>query len=778
MHPDKAPGPDGLTPAFFQKHWSIVGKDIIKLMRDFFETGEIIKGLNETNIVLIPKKKNPVSVTELRPIALCNVLMKVITKVLANRLKEVLHTIISDTQSAFIPGRLISDNVMISYEVMHYLKRKRFGKEGFMAIKLDMSKAYDRIEWDFLEAIMRKLGFSEKWTHLVLQCVQTVTYNIVQSDADMGHIIPSRGIRQGDPLSPYLFIICAEGLSALIQKYDSQKWLHGIKICRKAPTISHMLFADDSYFYCKAETGEARRVLELLTVYERASGQKINNAKSSVFFSTNVIQYNRMQICQELQMSEATENTKYLGLPNILGRKKSILLGFLKEKVKAAIQNWDGKCVSKAGKETLIKTVAQALPTYAMSVFLLPMEIIKDFERCLAKFWWKSGHSGDSKIAWMSWDRLTKHKDAGGLGFRDFRDFNLAMLGKQAWRLIINPDSLVSRIYKARYFANSDFLQAKLGNSPSFIWRSVFAAKEVVSSGVRWRIDTGESIAITGQPWLQNDVNPYITTVSQSIVNKTVSSLMCTEKRDWDIDVIRDVFNEEDQKSIMDVQLEENNGQDVIVWKKEQTGVYSVRSAYRMLQEQKGKWSLQHNNGIWKCLWKIKAPPKSLNLVWRALSGCLPTMSQLLQKHVLVHERCPVCDQERETISHVFTRCQFARQCWQSLNIINQVDEDGDFCTWLQSILSNRNAKQKAEIVTLCWAIWKARNELVWNKKVSMVNKVVAAAKEYLTQWKQAQGRVYTAPVQPIFDGDGAISWAKPQRNSVKVSVDAAMFKN
>ena len=292
MNPDKAPGPDGMTPAFFQKHWRIVGRDIINLTKHFFRTGEIIQGLNDTNLVLIPKKTNPTLVGELRPIALCNVIMKVITKVMANRLKLVLESVISDTQSAFIPGRLISDNVMVSYEIMHYLKCKRVGKDGYMALKLDMSKAYDRVEWEFLKAILRKMGFSEWWVKLVLQCVSTVSYNIVHGNQEMGPFKPTRGIRQGDPLSPYLFIICAEGLSALIRSFEHKQWIHGVRICRKAPSVTHMFFADDSYVYCKADYAEASRILEILQIYEEASGQKINKEKSSVFFSSNVIQYN------------------------------------------------------------------------------------------------------------------------------------------------------------------------------------------------------------------------------------------------------------------------------------------------------------------------------------------------------------------------------------------------------------------------------------------------------------------------------------------------------
>ncbi|KAL8113881.1 hypothetical protein AgCh_020966 [Apium graveolens] len=248
MNLDKAPGPDGMMPSFFQKHWSIAGKDIIKETKEFFTTGDLLQGLNDINIVLIPKKKNPAVIGELRPIALCNILMKIMTKAMVNRLKEVINDVVLETQSTFIPGHLISYNIMTAYEVMHYLKCKKVGKDGFMALKLDMSKAYDRIEWDFLRAILLKMGFSTWWVHLVLQSVTTVQYTMMHSEYEMGPIIPTRGIRQGDPLSPYMFIICAEGLSSLIQMYEFKILIHGVKICRRAPIISHMLFADDSYF--------------------------------------------------------------------------------------------------------------------------------------------------------------------------------------------------------------------------------------------------------------------------------------------------------------------------------------------------------------------------------------------------------------------------------------------------------------------------------------------------------------------------------------------------
>lgn len=232
MDPDKAPGKDGYTPGFYQKCWPIVGKDVTKLVNIFFREGKMPTSLNDTILVLIPKKKSPEGMGDLRPIALCNVLYKIIGKVMANSLKTLLPLVISENQSAFMKGRLISDNVLISFEVLHYLKRKQQGKTGFMALKLDLSKAYDRMEWEFLEAIMKRMGFCVKWVAMVMECVTSVRYAITHGGEVFGQVVPSRGIRQGDPLSPYLFILCAEGLSSLIRKYEKEKWLHGCKVAK------------------------------------------------------------------------------------------------------------------------------------------------------------------------------------------------------------------------------------------------------------------------------------------------------------------------------------------------------------------------------------------------------------------------------------------------------------------------------------------------------------------------------------------------------------------
>lgn len=214
----KAPGPDGYPGFFYQHYWEAIGPEVCRAIQCFFERGYLLKEMNQTNLVLIPKIKTLEKLSQFRPISLCNFHLKIIPKILANRLKGILGGIISPNQSAFVPGRLIQDNILVAYEAFHFLKTHKSGKCSNMAVKLDFNKAYDRVEWDFLEAILRKMGFNEKWINWVMECVSTVSFSVVVNGAKRTCFKPSRGLRQGDPLSPYLFLLVIEVLSKLLHR--------------------------------------------------------------------------------------------------------------------------------------------------------------------------------------------------------------------------------------------------------------------------------------------------------------------------------------------------------------------------------------------------------------------------------------------------------------------------------------------------------------------------------------------------------------------------------
>ncbi|XP_060959189.1 uncharacterized protein LOC133030460 [Cannabis sativa] len=231
-----------------------------------------------------------------------------------------------------------------------------------------------------------------------------------------------------------------------------------------------------------------------------------------------------------------------------------------------------------------------------MNVFLLPLEISNDIERAMCKFWWKTSQDDNKGIHWMAWDKLCFHKRGGGMGFRNLRDFNLSLLGKQGWRMLTRPQSLASRLFKARYFPNGNFLNAQLGSNPSFVWRSILESQSLLQHGIRWCVGDGELT--------------------------------------WDDEILSDLFEERDRALIKAIPLNITQTFDHLVWSKENSGTFSVKSAYAPLQKLKGNWFDDVGDVFWRKMWQLKLPSKMQNLVWRACNNCLPTVVQLRTKRV------------------------------------------------------------------------------------------------------------------------------------------------
>uniref|UniRef100_A0A803PCK9 Reverse transcriptase domain-containing protein n=1 Tax=Cannabis sativa TaxID=3483 RepID=A0A803PCK9_CANSA len=609
-----------------------------------------------------------------------------------------------------------------------------------------------------------------------MRCVSTVSYNVVHDGHSIGPITPGRGLRQGDPLSPYLFLICAEGLTALLKNYERLQLITGCRVARGAPAVSHMLFADDSYVYCKANTREAQHVIRLLNAYELASGQKINFEKSLVFFSRNTAVDVKDRLCSLMRLNEASENSFYLGLPCIMGRNKNAILGFLKEKMKKKIFSWENKFLSKAGKEVLIKSVAQALPSYAMSVFLLTKEICSSLEGLMAKFWWNTqANSSHKGISWVSWKKLCQHKHVGGLGFRDLRKYNLSFLGKQGWRLLTKEDSLVGRIYKARYYPRGSYLNAELGQNPSFIWRSIWEAQSLVRQGARRSIGDGSSVSVLHDPWLPHDSWPYVLTVNQGLEGTLVSNLMLMEEKGWDAEIIEDMFEARDAQLILSIQLSDSTTVDSWHWMMEQSGFYTVKSAYNYLQSSSGNWLHFDDDSYWKRLWKIDVPSKVLHFLWKACSGSLPTKVQLSTKHVNVDLICPLCNVFYETIFHVLVGCRFAEACW-NLSATTAATGVDEFSTWFFSILDSKQPEVIVDAAMISWSIWKTRNEVFWQNKNCTTLGVVQSARKALDQWRVANKNTAATFATGVLSNSNI--WRKPLCGKIKVNVDSAIFES
>ncbi|KAL9664441.1 hypothetical protein QQ045_019841 [Rhodiola kirilowii] len=601
----KASGPDGFSALFFQENWDLVKEDVIQYSLRFLNEGaELNKETNETLITLIPKTRSPSTFDEFRPISLCNVVMKVVTKALANKLKTVLHECISPSQSAFVPGRLITDNVLIAHEMMSYINSRTNKKEGFCCIKIDMSKAYDRMEWNFLEEVQRRMEFPEEWIRKVMACVSSVSYRIRVNGIISDSFVPERGIRQGDPLSPYLFVMGMEWVIRRLNRAQQIGELKGIKVSRSAPPVSHLMFVDDCILFVEAEVDNIMRLKSILREFEDVSGQRINYSKSEFCVGSNVGSDLARCIGSILGMKRANRIEKYLGMPVCINGRNSTLWNYLEDRMWKRINGWKEKLLSVAGKETLIKAVVQALPVYALSCFKMPKRIVDRWNSIVSSFWWNNADKG-KYIAWLNRNKLQRAKEEGGLGLKNFQFLNLALIVKQAWRIFSCPELLISKIFKARYASSADLLNAQIGYRPSWAWRSIYWGLCTLK---RWLTDRGDILESCN--FLRSD---------GEFSTRAAYGILLREENRREADVI---------------------------------GESSDKSKIKL---------------FWKRFWRVKAQNKAKIFMWKLFHNAVPVLKNLLKKGCRVEPMCVVCGLNGEDGVHAFLNCWWAKEFWKRL---------------------------------------------------------------------------------------------------------------
>ena len=607
---------------------------------------------------------------------------KVVSKLMAKRLKKVLPNVVSETQAAFVEGRLISDNILVAHELLHALSSDNNCALEFIAIKTDISKAYDRVEWSFLEKAMEAMGFSEEWRRLIMCCVSSVRYKVMINGSPFGQITPTRGLRQGDPLSPYLFVMCTEVLVQMLKRAEQMKKISGLRVARRAPLVSHLLFADDSMFYCKGSEEELNQVSQILPNYSMASGQRINHQKSNIYFGKHIPSCRREEIKQKMGIDSTGGEGFYLGLPEAFGGSKVSILSYLKEKLSQRVHGWQTKFLSPGGKEILLKAVAMALPTYTMACFLLPKTIIKQIMAMMSEFWWRNGQETRG-MHWKSWESLCRPKASGGLGFKDLEAYNLALLGKQLWRMIKNPRSLMCRVFKSRYFRNTDPLNASLGSRPSYAWRSIHAAHKLIQHGARVVIGNGRDTKIWQERWIGAAPATMIKSVRRSEGNERisladdmrVSALIRVNGKEWNLDLIERLFTTEVQEQILKIRPAGNYSRDTYSWEFTKTGHYTVKSGYWVqtnivAPDKEVQEVIQPRlDGIYQQIWGLETSPKIKHFLWKCLSNALPVMENMAYRHIAKDKSCSRCGGEAESVNHLLFHCPYARLIWAVANV-------------------------------------------------------------------------------------------------------------
>ncbi|CAN0853040.1 Putative ribonuclease H protein At1g65750, partial [Linum grandiflorum] len=342
-----------------------------------------------------------------------------------------------------------------------------------------------------------------------------------------------------------------------------------------------------------------------------------------------------------------------------------------------------------------------------------------------------------------------------------------------------NPDALVSRVFKAKYFPRGDFLSAGLGNRPSYVWRSIHAAQMVVGEGCRWRLGDGRSVKVFSEPWLREEQNCYLDTVPSLQLNDlTVHDLLVPNLRIWDEHLLTLLFCDRDIQAIRsmpppaDVEVD-----DVRIWRFEKRGEYSVRSAYRVAKDRDYATAFWHDNSPWMSLWQAPVQPKIKQLLWRILKGAAAMRSALQHRGVPVVDECAVCSLASETANHLFSQCSFAADCWRLSGLQRWVESipgfDTDFRAWSFGVIKSGAEHMIQQALSILWGIWRERNERVFTQHSTPANLVVRRSLDDLREWKISQETKYNLQqARPPYCG----RWHPPEAGYVKCNLDAAVF--
>uniref|UniRef100_A0A2N9GC52 Reverse transcriptase zinc-binding domain-containing protein n=1 Tax=Fagus sylvatica TaxID=28930 RepID=A0A2N9GC52_FAGSY len=465
---------------------------------------------------------------------------------------------------------------------------------------------------------------------------------------------------------------------------------------------------------------------------------------------------------------------KYLGLPPIIGRSKRKAFEDIKSRIGRKVGGWKEKLLSQAGKEILIKAVAQAIPTYAMSVFRLPGSLCDEINSMISNYWWGQ-KQGERKIHWVGWKKLAISKEEGGMGFRDLRLFNSALLARQCWRIIKNPHSLLVRVLKSKYFPNSSFLDAKMPHNASFAWRSILGAREIISLGTRWRVGNGTNIRIWKDRWIPTRSTFKVQSpISILQENTTVDALIFQDTRLWNAPLIDAIFEVSEADTIKSIPLSRRSSTDTIIWSETKNGVYSVRSAYHLLMKAKKGGESSNNsqvNNLWKGIWNASVPQKIKLFIWKACKNILPTKLNLFRKKACNSMSCDLCDNDLESVMHVLVDCKFAQEVW-GLSVLASTQKwphSHNFADFVHHGIQSLTSPDIELLFTIAWKLWVARNDRMWDNQFVAARDIIYQAgslvSDFLYQEQTSHDQItrvlckWNPPSDSVYKINVAVQW-------------------
>ncbi|KAJ9551779.1 LOW QUALITY PROTEIN: hypothetical protein OSB04_015824 [Centaurea solstitialis] len=657
-----------------RRFWEVIGADVVAAVKDFEKNPMCLFGRNESFITLVPKTADPLSLNDYRPIHLTGCVSKIVSKVLAERLKPVLDSIISPEQSAFVKGRNIIDGPLI----------------------VDLEKAFDNLVWDFLWEIMEQMGFGSIWLDWMKGVVCSAKVSVLVNGSPTKNFPLEKGVRQGDPLSS----------------------LH---------------YADDALFLGEWSKRNLRNILKILQCFYRASGLRVNWRKSAIHgIGVPSIEIN--EVANSLGCKVGNLPFTYLGIPIGDRMKKKRAWKTLFDKFRNKLSNWKAKILSSGGRLTLCKTVLGSLGTYLFSLFKAPSGVLKELERLRRKFFWGMS-DGIKKIPWIRWDVVLNSKAKGGLDIGSLSAQNVAMLAKWWWRFKNEESALWRRVICAFHGAFGKLGLASEGNNCRSTWGTIAKlGKEFDSANLdfdslcRKKLGNGEKTRFWHDRWIGNytlankfprlfalDIDKECSVASRMAISANGASFRGNWRRS-----LRDGRETDEAENLASIceSSRLGTGEDRWIWELEASGLFSVASLRRAIDD------MRLGSSNHRTIWTKEVPGKVRILLWKARANRLPTKSNLIKRNVPVgDERCVLCQSHIETIDHLFVGCCKAEEVRKAVNKWWNIFPNG--CNLLSDIIDRGMEAVQTDrtylvrsVVKLAyiWTMWLGRNDAIFKQ--------------------------------------------------------------
>jgi len=763
---DKSPGPDGWPIEFYTGFYDLLGSDILQVVEESRKAGVVHSPLNSTFLALIPKLDKPKSFNDYRPISLCNCIYKIIAKIISKRIKRILSKSVSAEQFGFLEGRQIHEAIGVAQEGIHSMKTLKL--EG-VVVKIDLSKAYDRVNWLYIRMLMTHLGFGLDFIRWVLSCLTSVSFSILINGAATKFFHAQRGLRQGCPLSPLLFLLVAEGLSRYIKDAVVKGNFGGIQIAR-GMIITHLLFVDDILIFCNGSRRDTECLLEGINLFKRATGMLINADKSTL--TENMTQVEDLRFMTEalpFKVESLDRGLKYLGFllkPNKYLKEDWL---WLVGKIERRISSWSHRWLSRAGRLTLIKSVLEAIPVYWLSLAWIPKGTLEKIRRLCFNYLWKGNKEG-RKLPWVSWKRIAIPKAMGGWGLKNLFTFSKALAGKVVWRLI-STTSLWTRVLHKKYISPMTIMDwirwdSKHSRGGSIIWKALIQSFGVIGSGLAWRVGNGHQFMIGRDSWAGSGEAHFLSeqlrlslqreglTFLFQVTDDTATTFWNQGWKDGAGIGLQGELAAEWDRYILALKLAQIRivqRDDSLIWDHHPSGIYSPKAGYSHLLSETNQ-----GNAVWwwKSLWKYQCPLKCKIFFWTVLTNKAPTWDNLQKRTFTGPGWCSLCKQSDESLLHLFMACDFSKKVWEGVygmeNIVARWDGDTMDLALFAWSSDGRTSKIRALPLIISWGIWVVRNRYIFEEKWTAPEAVAAQCIGILQHFPQESASKPRRTVGPL----------------------------